>query len=77
VLLHGVLKRAKRKGWIDANPAADAERVTVTRSGDFNVLSPEEVQAVARAEPEELYARAGAIAPTGGHPNGARRARRA
>jgi integrase len=49
VLLYGVMKRAKRRGWIPANPAEDVERVTVKRSGDFNVLSPVEVQAVARA----------------------------
>jgi integrase len=56
VLLHGILKRAKRKGWIRANPAEDAERVTVRRTGEFNVLSPDEVHAVARAEPSELRA---------------------
>jgi integrase len=49
VLLHGVLKRAKRKKWIASNPAEDAERVTVARSGDFAVLTPEEVEALARA----------------------------
>ena len=49
VLLFGVLKRAKRRGWIATNAAEDVERVTVKRSGDFNVLSPVEVQAVARA----------------------------
>lgn len=49
VLLFGILKRAKRRGWITSNPAEDVERVTVKRSGDFNVLSPEEVSAVARA----------------------------
>jgi integrase len=49
VLLHGVLKRAKRKKWIAYNPAEDAERVAVRRSGDFNVLTPAEVAAVARA----------------------------
>jgi integrase len=49
VLLHGILKRAKRRKWIASNPAEDAERVTVQRSGDFNVLSPVEVEAVARA----------------------------
>jgi integrase len=48
-LLHGVLKRAKRLGWIAANPAADAERVSVKRSGEFNVLAPVQVAAVARA----------------------------
>jgi len=56
VLLHGILKRAKRKGWIAVNPAEDAERVTVRRTGEFNVLSPEEVHAVARAEASELWA---------------------
>jgi integrase len=48
-LLSGVLKRAKRKGWIASNPAEDAERVSVRRSGDFNVLSPVQVAAVVRA----------------------------
>jgi hypothetical protein len=50
VLLHGTLKRAKRQGWIATNPAEDAERVTIRRTGEFNVLTPEEVHAVARAE---------------------------
>src|SRR3954447_6173631 len=49
VVLHGILKRAKRKGWVARNAAADAERVTVRSTGDFNVLSPAEVHAVARA----------------------------
>ena len=53
VINYSVLKRAKRKGWIPANPAEDAERVTLERSGDFNVLSPEEVFAVARAADDE------------------------
>jgi integrase len=48
-LLHGVFRRAKRAGWITVNPATDAERVTVKRSGDFNVLSPVQVEALARA----------------------------
>jgi integrase len=55
VLLHGILKRAKRKGWIAANPAADAERVSVRRTGEFNVLTPEEVHAIARADGSELF----------------------
>ncbi len=53
VLLFGVLKRAKRRKWIPSNPAEDVERVTVKRSGDFNVLSPVEVEAVARAAESE------------------------
>jgi integrase len=49
VLLHGILKRAKRKGWISSNPAEDAERVSIRRSGDFRALSVDEVLAVTRA----------------------------
>src|SRR4051794_30492805 len=49
VIVHGVLQRAKRKGWVAENAAADAERVTLKRSGDFTVLSPVEVEAVVRA----------------------------
>ena len=52
VILHGILKRAKRSGWISTNAAEDVERVAVKRSGDFNVLSPAEVEAVARAADE-------------------------
>jgi integrase len=47
-LLHGVLRRAKRRGWISVNPADDAERVSVKRSGRFKVLTPVQVAAVAR-----------------------------
>jgi len=53
VLLHGILKRAKRKGWVAVNAAEEAERVTVKRSGDFTVLTPEEVHAVVRAAKSE------------------------
>jgi integrase len=56
VLLHGILKRAKRRKWIASNPAEDVERVRVQRSGDFNVLSPAEVAAVAREAANELLA---------------------
>jgi len=49
VLLFGVMKRAKRRGWIQSNPSEDVERVSVKRSGDFHVLTPVEVHAVARA----------------------------
>jgi hypothetical protein len=35
VLLQGILRRAKRKEWIGSNPAEDAERITLKRSGDF------------------------------------------
>jgi integrase len=47
-LLHGILRRAKRRGWIYNNPAEDVERVSVRRDGSFAVLTSEEVLAVAR-----------------------------
>jgi integrase len=48
IVLHGILHRAVRKGWVGANEAAHAERVKVTYSGEFNILEPEQVQALAR-----------------------------
>jgi hypothetical protein len=48
VINYGVLKRAVRRGCLPINPAEHAERVNLVRSGDFNVLTPEEVTAVAR-----------------------------
>jgi integrase len=51
--LNGVLERAKRRGWIDANPCAAAEKVSVRHSKEYNVLSGEEVHAVVRAAPTE------------------------
>lgn len=50
---YSILKRAKRKKWIPANPAEDAERISVTRSGDFNVLTPAEVVAVSRVADDD------------------------
>ena len=49
ILLHGIFRFAGRRGWAKTNPVADAERVTVKRRPEFAVLSPAEVQAVARA----------------------------
>jgi integrase len=54
VLLQGILKRAKRRGWVEYNAAADAERVTFKRSGDFNVLTPTQVSAVSAAAADDL-----------------------
>jgi integrase len=56
ILLHGILARAKRKGWITVNPAENAEKVTVRRCEEFNVLSVEQVDAVARAASDDLLA---------------------
>lgn len=49
VLLHGIFKRARQLRWIRENPAENVERVQLKRSGEFNVLSVEQVEAVARA----------------------------
>jgi integrase len=57
VMLHGIFKHAKRKRWIAANPCADVQRVKVDKpSGVLNVLSVEEVYAVARAADDEQQA---------------------
>jgi integrase len=53
VIAHGLFKRAKRRKWIAANPAEDAERVNFVRSGDFAVLTPVEVEALGRAAANE------------------------
>jgi integrase len=49
-VLGGILKRAQMKRWIVHNPAANVERIPVPKlSGDFNVLTPAQIGAVARA----------------------------
>jgi integrase len=55
-LLGGILGRAKRKGWITINPADDVEKVTVRHTDEFNVLSIEQVLAVARAASSDMLA---------------------
>ena len=54
ILLGGILGRAKRKGWIASNPCEDVEKVTVRQSEEFNVLSIEQVHAVAREAATEM-----------------------
>lgn len=56
VPLHGIYRLAVRRGWTGSNPAAEAERITVKRRPEFAVLSPVEVQAVARATGTEQHA---------------------
>jgi integrase len=65
VLLHGVLKRARKLEWIRENPAEQAERVTVQRTGEFNVLSAVQVEVVA-AKAAPLYAAAITVAAYAG-----------
>ncbi len=49
VLLHALFKLAKRRKLIQTNPSEDAERVSLTDPGTFNVLEPIEFEAVYRA----------------------------
>jgi integrase len=57
VLLSPCLSRARRKGWIAANPCADVEPVKAPRpSGEFNVLDQEQVEAAARAAADDQLA---------------------
>ncbi len=49
VVLHGILRRAMRVYGLRSNPAALVDRQPLRRSGDFAVLDPAEVEALARA----------------------------
>ncbi len=49
VLLHGILKRARKVWGLQANAAAEVEKPALARSGDIQVFSPEEVWALVRA----------------------------
>lgn len=53
VLLHGIYRLARRRGWVAENLAADVEPITVNRRTEFAVLSPAEVVASARAAGSE------------------------
>lgn len=54
LVLHAIFKRAQRHFGLTSNPVAGLDRQPVRPSGDFRVLTPEEIEALARA------ARAGA-----------------
>ena len=45
--LHAIFKRAQRVYGLTSNPVAGAERQPYRRSGDFSVLDPQEVEALA------------------------------
>ena len=53
VMLNGIFRRAQRVWGPPTNPAAMVERQPVHRTGDFNVLTPGEVEALARAAASE------------------------
>lgn len=53
VQLHAIFRRAQRLHRLPANPVAGVERQPLRRSGDFDVLSPAEVEALSRAAASE------------------------
>jgi integrase len=56
VMLGGIFKRAQRVWGLPANPAMGVERPPVRRTGDFDVLSPIEVEMLAAAAETEQEA---------------------
>ena len=76
VLVHGIFKRARQLRWIRENPAENVERVQLKRPGGFNVLTVEQVEAVARVAESDLYAAAIKVAAYTGLRTGELRALR-
>lgn len=54
VLLGGIFKRAKKLKWVPVDPTTDIEPITLKSSGDFNVLTVQQVEAVAAKAGIEL-----------------------
>lgn len=76
VLLGGIFKRARRLKWIAVDPTADVEPITLKPSGDFNVLTVEQVELVVRCCDDELFAAAVLVAAYTGLRTGELRALR-
>jgi integrase len=53
VLMHGIFRRARKVWGLPSNPVADVEKPPLTRTGDLQVYSPEEVWALVRAAASE------------------------
>ena len=53
VLMHGIFQRARKVWALPTNPVADVEKPPLSRSGDLEVFSPEEVWALVRAAASE------------------------
>jgi integrase len=53
VLLHGIFRRAKKVWGLSINPVTEVEKPPVSRGGDIDVFSPEEVYALVRAAASE------------------------
>jgi integrase len=56
VVLGGILKRAKAVKWIQEDPTEEVEKVSLSRSPEFNVLSAVQAEAVARKAPAPFSA---------------------
>jgi integrase len=53
MVMRAILTRARKRGKIDGNPAVDVERPTVRYSGDLDVYTREEIEALVRAAASE------------------------
>src|SRR3954454_25327678 len=53
LILQGIFRRAMRRHGLPGNPVLGVERQPIRRSGDFRVLSSEQVEALARAAADE------------------------
>lgn len=49
MILRAILTRAGKRGLIESNPAADVERPQVRYTGDLDIYSREEIEAIVRA----------------------------
>lgn len=47
--MHGIFQRARKVWGLPLNPVVDVEKPPLSRSGDIEVFSPEEVHALVRA----------------------------
>jgi integrase len=52
-MMHGIFQRARKVWGLPVNPARDVEKPPLTRTGDIDVFSPEEVWALVRAAANE------------------------
>jgi integrase len=76
VMLGGIFKRAKRLKWMTVDPTTDIEPINVKRSGDFNVLSVQQVELIASRCEDEMFAAAIIVAAYTGLRTGELRALR-
>ncbi len=53
VMMHGIFQRARKVWGLPTNPVRDVEKPPLSRTGDIEVFSPEEVWALVRAAASE------------------------